>query len=108
MNRSAKAGARSSLQYGGEGVLTHPAHQGVCGRHGREVMNVTQGGLGESLAQGARQAGAISEERSDPVGSSSSRRVAKYQKRRQQKLRDRRGGLGSSGKATREGAMERK
>ena len=36
MNRSAKDGARSSLQYGGEGVLIHPSYQGVCGRHGRE------------------------------------------------------------------------
>jgi hypothetical protein len=35
-NRSAKGGARSSLHYGGEGVLIHPPHQGVCGRHGRE------------------------------------------------------------------------
>jgi hypothetical protein len=33
MNRSAEAGARSSLHYGGEGVLTHPAYQGVCGRN---------------------------------------------------------------------------
>jgi len=48
-NRSAKAGARSSLHYGGEGVLTHPAHQGVCGRHGVEDMCVTQGGLVRSL-----------------------------------------------------------
>src|SRR6266480_6345892 len=28
--------ARSSLHYGGEGVLIHPPHQGVCGRHGTE------------------------------------------------------------------------
>jgi hypothetical protein len=35
-NRSAKGGARSSLHYGGEGVLIHPLHQGVCGRHGME------------------------------------------------------------------------
>jgi hypothetical protein len=49
MNRSAKAGARSSLHYGGEGVLTHPAYQGVCGRHGAEDMDVTQGGLGGCL-----------------------------------------------------------
>ena len=27
---SAKGGARSSLQYGGEGVLIHPPHQGVA------------------------------------------------------------------------------
>ena len=36
MNRSAKDGARSSLHYGGEGVLIHPSYQGVCGRHGVE------------------------------------------------------------------------
>jgi hypothetical protein len=35
-NRSAKGGARSSPHYGGEGVLIHPPHQGVCGRHGTE------------------------------------------------------------------------
>jgi hypothetical protein len=27
---------RSSLHYGGEGVLIHPPHQGVCGWHGTE------------------------------------------------------------------------
>jgi hypothetical protein len=31
MNRSAKDGARSSLQYGGEGVIIHPLNQGGCG-----------------------------------------------------------------------------
>jgi len=60
MNRSAKAGARSSPHYGGEGVLTHPAYQGVCGRHGAEDMDVTQGGLGGCLGQGPGRAGAIS------------------------------------------------
>lgn len=45
MNRSAKDGARSSLHYGGEGVLTHPSYQGVCGRHGTEDLDVTPGGL---------------------------------------------------------------
>jgi hypothetical protein len=44
-NRSAKDGARSSLHYGGEGVLTHPSYQGVCGRHGTEDLEVTPGGL---------------------------------------------------------------
>ena len=48
MNRSAKGGARSSLHYGGEGVLIHPPHQGVCGRHGTEEQRVTSGGLTES------------------------------------------------------------
>jgi hypothetical protein len=36
INRSAKGGTRSSLHYGGEGVLIHPPHQGVCGWHGTE------------------------------------------------------------------------
>ena len=44
-NRSAKGGARSSLHYDGEGVLIHPLHQGVCGRHGTEDQCVTPGGL---------------------------------------------------------------
>jgi hypothetical protein len=48
MNRSAKGGARSSLHYGGEGVLIHPPHQGVCGRHGTEDRCVTPGDLGRS------------------------------------------------------------
>jgi hypothetical protein len=48
MNRSAKGGARSSLHYGGEGVLIHPPHQGVCGRHGTEEQRVTSGGLARS------------------------------------------------------------
>src|SRR5712664_1519189 len=48
MNRSAKGGARSSLHYGDEGVLIHPPHQGVCGRHGTEEHCVTSGGLAES------------------------------------------------------------
>ena len=48
MNRSAKGGARSSLHYGGEGILIHPPHQGVCGRHGTEEQRVTSGELAES------------------------------------------------------------
>ena len=49
MNRSAKGGARSSLHYEGEGVLIHPPHQGVCGRHGTEEQRVSSGELAESL-----------------------------------------------------------
>ena len=41
--------ARSSPHYRGEGVLIHPPHQGVCGRHGTEEQRVTSGGLAESL-----------------------------------------------------------
>ena len=48
MNRSARGGARSSLHYRGEGVLIHPPHQGVCGRHGTEEQRVTSGELAES------------------------------------------------------------
>ena len=45
MNRSAKDGARSSWRLHGEGILTHPSHQGVCERHGTEDLDVTPGGL---------------------------------------------------------------
>ena len=45
MNRPAKDGARSSRHYCGEGILTHPSHQGVCERHGTEDLDVTPGGL---------------------------------------------------------------
>jgi len=48
-NRSAQGGARSSLHYGGEGVLIHPPYQGVCGRHGMEDSCVTPGGLSRFL-----------------------------------------------------------
>ena len=47
MKRSAKDGSRSSLHYGGEGVLIHPSNQGVCGWHGVEDLCVTPGGLME-------------------------------------------------------------
>ena len=39
---------RSSLHYGGEGVLILPPHQGVCRRHGTEEQRVTSGGLAGS------------------------------------------------------------
>jgi len=52
-NRSAQGGARSSRHYGGEGVLIHPPHQGVCGRHGTEDQYVTPGGLGGSAGGAA-------------------------------------------------------
>ena len=60
MNRSAKGGARSSLHYWGEGVLIHPPHQGVCGRHGMEEQRVTSGELAESPG-GTGVSGPISE-----------------------------------------------
>ena len=34
-----------SRHYCGEGILTHPSHQGVCERHGTEDLDVTPGGL---------------------------------------------------------------
>ena len=59
-NRSAKGGARSSPHYGGEGVLIHPPHQGVCGRHGTEDQHVTPGELAE-YPGGTGRSGPISE-----------------------------------------------
>ena len=58
--RSAKGGARSSLHYGGEGVLIHPPHQGVCARHGTEELCVTSGELAQS-ASGTAESKPISE-----------------------------------------------
>jgi hypothetical protein len=72
MNRSAQDGARSSLQYGGEGVLIHPSYQGVCGRHGTEDQCVTPGELAGFLS-GIRISDPISEERKGERGSASSR-----------------------------------
>ena len=61
MNRSAKGGARSSLLFGGEGVLIHPPiNQGDCGRHGTEEQRVTSGELAESSG-GTGVSGPISE-----------------------------------------------
>ena len=57
---SAKGGARSSLHYGGEGVLIHPLHQGVCTRHGTEELCVTPGELAWS-AGGTAESEPISE-----------------------------------------------
>ena len=79
MNRSAKGGARSSLHYGGEGVLIHPPHQGVCGRHGTEEQRVTSGGLVRSPG-GAGGSEPISETRSGEQCRASSRTTARYLK----------------------------
>jgi hypothetical protein len=57
MNRSAKDGERSSLHYGGEGVLIHPSYQGVCGRQGMEDSQVTHGDLVLSWQVHRRRAG---------------------------------------------------
>ena len=104
-NWSAKVGERSSLHYGGEGVLIHPTYQGVCRWHGTEAIDVTQGGLVGCCGQGPQRAGAISEERNEPVCPPSRRRVEYYLKFRQQNLSDRKGGEGL-GKATREKPAE--
>ena len=73
-NRSAKDGARSSLHYGGEGVLIHPSYQGVCGRHDMEDQCVTLGGLAVFLA-GTRITNPISDKRNGKGGIASSRTV---------------------------------
>ena len=57
---SAEGGARSSLHYGGEGVLIHQPHQGVCTRHGTEELCVTPGELVRS-AGGTAESKPISE-----------------------------------------------
>ena len=74
---SAKGGARSSLQYGGEGVLIHPPHQGVCGRHGTQEQRVTSGELAESPG-GTGVSKPISAKRSGERRSVSSRTAAYY------------------------------
>src|ERR1044072_8498503 len=51
---------RSSPHYGGEGILIHPPHQGVCGRHGTEDQGVTPGELPGSSG-GTEGSGSISE-----------------------------------------------
>jgi len=43
-----KVGHGRARTMGGEGVLIHPPHQGVCGRHGTEDQDVTPGELPES------------------------------------------------------------
>jgi len=87
---SAKGGARSSLHYGGEGVLIHPPHQGVCTRHGTEELCVTPGELAWS-AGGTVESEPISESEvaSDaasvvglPSSTSSAMKVARPSNRR--------------------------
>jgi hypothetical protein len=58
-NRSAKERERSSLHYGGEGVLIHLSNQGVCGWHGVEDLCMTPGGLSVFLG-GAKISDSIS------------------------------------------------
>src|SRR6202023_4019333 len=80
MNRAAKGGARASAHYRGEGVLIHPPHQGVCGRHGTEEQRVTSGELAESPG-GTGVSKPISTKRSGERRSVSSRTAAYYLKR---------------------------
>src|SRR5215472_3853996 len=107
MNRSAKGGARSSLHYGGEGVLIHPPHQGVCGRHGREEQRVTSGELAESLG-GTGVSGPISasEAASDALSVVGRLNITDeaWRKPRDRATGDRSG----SGKAAGEGGREEK
>ena len=82
--------ARSSLHYGGEGVLIHPPHQGVCGRHGTEEQCVTSGGLTQSPdGTGVNEPISASEVASDAASvvgrlrsTSSAVKVARPRKRR--------------------------
>src|SRR6516162_2821954 len=107
MNRSAKGGARSSLPYEGEGVLIHPPHQGVCGRHGTEEQRVTSEGLaGSPGGTGVSRPISESEVASDAL--SVVRRLnSTYEARR--KPRDRATGDGiGSGKAAGEDGREEK
>src|SRR5262252_1101375 len=107
MNRSAKGGARSSLNYRDEGVLIHPPHQGVCGRHGTEEQCVTSGELAESPG-GTGVSGPISASETASEALSVVRRLnSTYEARR--KPRDRATGDGSgSGKAAGEDSREEK
>jgi hypothetical protein len=98
MNWSARGGARSSLHYGGEGVLIYPPHQGVCGRHDTEEQRVTSGGLAESLG-GTRVSESISESERVSDALSVDGRLCSTRKRRE-KRRNRAIGDGcGSGKA---------
>jgi len=69
MNRSAKGGARSSLQYGDEGVLIHPPYHGVCGRHDTEDQRVTSGGLMRFTGGTVRVAPISASEKASETGS---------------------------------------
>jgi hypothetical protein len=76
MNRSAKGGARSSLHYGGEGVLIPSPHQGVCGRHGTEEQRVTSEGTTESLAGSQRKGVTSGRLTESPVGTGVNRPIS--------------------------------
>ena len=45
MNRSPKTGPGRAGTMAAKAQLTHPSHQGVCGRHGTEDLGVTPGDL---------------------------------------------------------------
>src|SRR5262247_1738236 len=107
MNRSAKGGARSSLHSLDEGVLIHPPHQGVCGRHGTEEQCVTSGELAESPG-GTGVSGPISASETASEALSVVRRLnSTYEARR--KPRDRATGDGrGSGKTAGEDGWEEK
>ena len=77
MNRSAKDGTRSSLHYGGEGVLIPPSNQGVCGWYGVEEYGVTPGEL-IGFPGGTGISEPISEKRNGERCSMSSRTTEQY------------------------------
>src|SRR6266853_6907001 len=104
MNWSAKGGARSSLHYGGEGVLIHPPHQGVCRLHGTEEWRGTLGGLTESPA-GAGVSRPISESEVASDARSVVGRLCGASKRGESRVTGNGGGSGP-GKAAGEGGWE--
>lgn len=99
MNRSAKGGNRSSLRYGGEGVLIHPPYQGVCGRHGTEELHVTSGGLAESAAGTAVSEPISLRAKGRVMLSSVVGRLQRYHKRGESRVTEPIGDQKGSGKA---------
>src|ERR1700688_5227887 len=107
MNRSAKGGARSSPHFRDEGVLIHPPHQGVCGRHGTEEQRVTSGELTE-LPGGTGVSGPISEsEVASDALSVVGRLNSTYEAWRKPRDRATGDGIGSGKEAGEEGREER-
>lgn len=105
MNRSAKGGARSSLHYGDEGVLIHPPHQGVCGRHGTEEQRVTSGELTGS-AGGTAGSAPISESEMASGALSVVGRLNSTNKRGESHVTEKSATGSGSGKAVGEGCRD--
>src|SRR5205823_2069563 len=99
MNRSAQGGARSSLHYGGEGVLIHPPYQGVCGRHGTEEPHVTWRRTGRVCGRHhSKRAYKPAGERASDAGSVVGR-LQRYHKRGESRVTEPIGDQKGSGKA---------